>query len=209
MGHHGPDVPEPDGDLGDESDDVPVDENGNELDENGNELDENGNEIVPLDENGNEIVQLDENGNEIVETDSESSVDSKGPKVDEPDYQVDSDNEHGSGPEKRGKLLEHRGGKTKKKKKRSSSSSSSSSSGSNLPPPGNPAYLNQQNVGSSYGGYAQVAQPSYGGYAQPSGGGYVQPVQTSNSCGNPECGKSFICAKDYNQAVQPLGYRGV
>ncbi len=32
---------------------------------------------------------------------------------------------------------------------------------------------------------------------------------TGNICGNPQCGKSFICAADYNRVVQPMGYPGV
>ncbi|RDW78987.1 uncharacterized protein DSM5745_05839 [Aspergillus mulundensis] len=35
------------------------------------------------------------------------------------------------------------------------------------------------------------------------------PAATGNICGNPQCGRSFICAADYNARVQPMGFRGV
>ncbi|KDR74946.1 hypothetical protein GALMADRAFT_249881 [Galerina marginata CBS 339.88] len=41
-------------------------------------------------------------------------------------------------------------------------------------------------------------------------GGYAQPqVQTGNLCGDPACGRTYICSRDYNRNVQPLGYSGV
>lgn len=50
------------------------------------------------------------------------------------------------------------------------------------------------------------------------GGGYTgqyqqytapPPPRTTNICGNPDCGRTFICAADYNRTVQPMGYPGV
>ncbi|RYP60997.1 hypothetical protein DL771_010282 [Monosporascus sp. 5C6A] len=32
---------------------------------------------------------------------------------------------------------------------------------------------------------------------------------SGNICGNPQCGRTFVCAADYNRRVQSLGYPGV
>jgi hypothetical protein len=54
-------------------------------------------------------------------------------------------------------------------------------------------------------GLGDGGSESYPGGSNPP----APPVDSGNICGNPMCGRTFICAADYNRRVQPLGYPGV
>lgn len=51
--------------------------------------------------------------------------------------------------------------------------------------------------------------PSTSGLGNRTGGHGELRDATENICGDPDCGKTFICAADYNRVVEPQGYPGV
>lgn len=60
-------------------------------------------------------------------------------------------------------------------------------------------------------GFDPAPKPPVGlpGLGRPGDTMQVKLFPTGNICGNPQCGRTFICAADYNRNVKPLGYPGV
>jgi hypothetical protein len=58
------------------------------------------------------------------------------------------------------------------------------------------------------GGYQGLNEYQATNYTSTYSVPYQQPA-TSNLCGNPSCGQTFICTADYNRQVQAMGYPGV